>query len=306
MSVGSIALNPPVTYTGQQQSSTKNYFHKAVGYINERKKPINTWVQAIGSAVNISVFLNGIFGFFNIDEEMAEKVGNFFYRIGTATRGFTGVADCIKKNNIIPACGNALEMPIALLTSGYSLWLARGISQAIRQTQGFIKRRGMKVVNSSGETITLSKEDGDDFTKYGIKIFDGFKSTLRELGLAIKETFTNPFEKGNLFSRSLLMTSVGQFVGPILAFFGYEKTGAFVRDSSGVVVDGVYASDKAYLPCAISWIITAICDFGKRFDAISSKFKHLTQLSSAGDLIAGICESYANFGGSRTETSAAS
>ena len=305
MSVSSAALNPSLAHTGQQ-SSIKHYFLRGVDYIDKNKKPINTWVQATGSVVNVSVFLNGIFSFLNVDEEMAEKVGNFFYRIGTAARGFTGVADCIKKNNIIPAFGNFLELPIALFTSGYSLWLGRGLSQSIRQIQPFTKRREMKVPNSKGEMITLPKEDGDNFIKYDIKMFDGFKYTLREIGYAIKEIFTNPLEKGNLFSRALLVTSVGQFVGPILAFFGYEKTGAFFRDSSGVAVDGVYALDKAYLPPAICWMITAICDFGKRFDVVSSKFKHLTQLSSAGDLIGGVLENLANFGGSRTETSTAS
>ncbi len=282
--------------TNPKQDHIPSSFHKAHDYLKENKKKINNWTHISSAAVNIFTFLNGNFRFLNIEDEIQERIGNFFARCTTAVRGLTGAIDCLGKNNLIPFIGNVLEIPTAVFASGYNLWLARGIPQSIRQVQGVIKRSGMKIKDINGKEVPLSEEDGDHFKKYGIGMKDGFLYSVKELGKILKDTFTDPFKKEQFFSRSVLLCSLFQLGGAVTAFSGLKKIGAFFRDLGGALIDGAYMQDPAYRTGGALWIGSAICDYGKLFSFFSDKINNITQLSLAFDALAAIFESKANFG----------
>ena len=268
--------------------TAKNIF----SFISTNKKQITTGFSSTSALANLFTFLNGNFNFLNLDNEKLIKVSNFFARCGTAVRGITGAVDCYGKNNIIPFIGSILEVPTAIFTNGYTLWLARGIPQSIRQIQGLLKRRFMDVI-INGEKAQLKS---DNFSAYGISKSEGFKYSVKEIGKIIKELFTKPFSKGNRFAHSMLSCSMLQFTGPVIAFLGLRKIGAFLRDLGGVLVDGAYMMDRKYFPGGLCWIISAVADYGKLWQPIADAIPNLTQLSNTGDPIASIFESFANFG----------
>ena len=282
--------------------TNQNCFQKLHTKINDNKDTINTSFNLASAAANFLGFLNGNFNFVSLDEETVEKACNFFAKLGTASRGITGAADCWAKNNLIPLVGSTLEVPIALFTGGYDLWLARGLAQSIRQEQATIKRRGMKITKPDGKEITLSTKDGDDFTKYGIGMWDGFIYSIKELGKVFKEIFTTPFAKdGQRFGRAVTFCSVFQGGGPIIALLGLDKLGAFIRDLAGGLIDIAYMMDekkpgrRSYFPAGLLWLGTAAIDFEKRVSLFSGNWNSLTQLSLALDPLAAIYESRANY-----------
>lgn len=287
-------FRPPVE--ANQDSQEFSSFHVAHDHLKKYKSEINKWAHISSAAVNTFTFLNGNFNFLNIENETQEKIGNFFARCTTAVRGLTGAVDCLGKNNLIPFIGNVLEIPTAVFASGYNLWLARGIPQSIRQVQGIIKRSKMKIKDANGKETPLSEEDGDHFKKYGISMKDGFLYSAKELRKILKDLFTNPFKKEQFFSRSVLFCSLFQLAGPVVAFLGLKKTGAFSRDLGGALIDGAYMQDPAYRTGGVLWIGSAICDYGKLFSFFSDKLNNITQLSLAFDALAAIFESKANFG----------
>ena len=282
-----------VSSTGSVLSSSKNTFQGVLQSLYDNKKTINNSVLSVGAITNGLIFLNGNFNFFDIDNGVLEKVGNFFARLGTFTRGFTGSFDCYFKNNLIPWIGNVLELPIAMFTSGEKLWLARGISQSIRQMQGLIKNRFIdKVTLSDNRKVRLKT---DNFKKYGIGMMDGSLYSLKEIGKVFKELCTNPFDKKNLFSNTLMSCSLLQFIGPIIAFSGLYKLGAFLRDLGGALVDVAYMMKTSYFGAGACWIVSAVSDYGKLWDPVNDTIKNLTQLSNTGDPVAAMFESNANF-----------
>lgn len=273
--------------------------HRILHSLYENKRVINNSILSIGTATNGLIFLNGNFNFFDINNETVEKAGNFFARLGTFTRGFTGSLDCYFKNNLIPWIGNVLELPIAVSTSGEKLWLARGIAQSIRQVQGLIKNRFIEeVILPDNRKVRLKT---DNFKKHGISMIDGAIYSLKEIGKVFKEFCRNPLEKKNLFSNTLMSCSVLQFAGPIVAFSGLYKLGAFLRDIGGVLVDVAYMiapkkpGKSSYFPAGLCWIVSAASDYGKLWDPINDVIKNLTQLSNTGDPVAAMFESNANF-----------
>lgn len=285
-----------------QTNNNKNYFQIIHKKINNNKDTINTSFNFTSAVVNFLGFLNGNFNFINIDEEKTESICNFFAKLGTASRGVTGAADCWAKNNLIPLIGSVLEVPIAAFTGGYDLWLGRGLAQSIRQVQATIKRRGMKISKPGEAEITLSTKDGDDFKKYGIGMWEGFVYSLKEYGKIFKEIFTDPFAKdGQLFGRAVTICSVLQGGGPIVALLGLDKIGAFTRDLAGALIDVAYMMDKrepgrrSYFPAGLLWLGSAAVDFEKRVDLISGSWNNRTQLSLALDPLAAIYESRANY-----------
>ena len=303
--VGNPSLATPKKLDQESHSPhNKQEFPKLIknsfDFISKNKSKINNSVHAISALSNFLTFLNTNFHFINVDNEILEKISNFWARCCTATRGLTGGIDCTIKNNLVPLIGNALEVPVAAFTSGYLLWLARGIPQSIRQVQGMVKRRNLTIKLQDGKEETVKT---DNFAKYGIGMLESMKYSIREIGKITKELFTTPFSKNEEFSHSVLICSAFQFVGPIIAYFGAHKIGAFVRDLFGAFLDIGYILDPqkdptkpSYLPGGISWIFSAFCDYGKRINYINEKISDLTQLSNTFDAVAGMFESRANFG----------
>ena len=298
----------PIRYPREPTGAGKfaHYFQVTQQFINNHKNPINIIANIVGAIVNLFTFLNGNFKFTNISQNRLEGVSSFFAKIGVVARGVTGSVDCYNKNNLLPLLGFLGEIVTPFLLRGSnSLWLARGVSQGIHQSQGVIKRRGI-TTERDGTEITLDKNDGDDFAKYGIKTGEGFWLVLKDFGKIIKELFTSPFKGEHKFSHSVFVCSLGQIVGPLISLFGLNKIGAGIRDLCGGLVDVGYIMDKkekgqpSYLPCGSVWICSAIVDFFKRFNFISTLIKNLTQLSLFFDGIAAAYYGWANFGKAKT------
>ncbi len=298
IAVGIVGSSP---YSSATRHPVKVAFERLRSQINENKKKINTAFCIAASITNLFVFLNNNINFFNVDSESSEKVGNFFARLGVVVRGITGGLDSFNKNNLLPFLGFMGEIISGLFIGGDNLWLARGIAQGTHQSQGIIKRRGIKVTKD-GKEITLGKNDGDNFKKYKIKRGEGLWLTIKELGKIIKELFTNPFNKEQLFSHSVFTCSLGMIVGPLIYLSGLKKLGAGIRDFGGAAVDWGYMIDKrekdepSFIPCGTVWNGSALVDFIKRFDFFTSKLKSLTQLSLFFDGIAAAYYANANFG----------
>lgn len=297
------ALSPSIAIGSNGSLPTRseeNHFNRVHKFLYEKKEEINKYAHMTAAAANAFVFLNGNFNFIDLGEELQETISGFFSRVGTATRGITGAIDCISKQNVIPLIGSILEVPIAVFAKGDDLWLMRGIAQSIRQVQGVIKRCGMEHPSKKGEILNI--DDGDDFSKYGISMIEGFTGSLKALGTILGEFFTSPLKEERRFSRSVLFCSIFQGGGPILHLLGFEKLGPLFRDLAGVLIDVAYITDKkkanepSYVPAGILWIGSAICDYAKRFETISDSVKNLTQLSLLFDMLAAIRESKANFG----------
>lgn len=278
-----------------------NHLKRAHQFLTKNKREINTYANLIGAATNLLTFIEGNFSFLNIDMEKMETVSNLFAKVATSVRGFIGAIDSFNKTNLFPLLGFAGEVPAAIFSSGYNLWLTRGVPQGISQFLGMIKRRGAKFKTNKQE-ITLPRKDGDNFKKYGIGFIDGFLLTLKESGKIIKELFTSPMKGDQKMPHSVFVCSIMQIVGPLIYLTGFKKLGAAIRDFFGMAVDVGYIIDKkqddepSYVPAGTAWVGSGIVDLLKRFDTFENTVKNSTQLSLFFDGIAGVFYGSANFG----------
>lgn len=299
---------PQKKQTGGEALGIKNPFlKKSADFIYDPENPLittNNIGNFLGAIPNLFGALNSITGLFNISEEASEKWFGNFSKLSTVTRGITGTIDCFNKRNLIPLVGSLIELPVAFLSSGYNLWLARGIPQSIRQIQAVIKRRQMTVELADGKKVTLGKKDGDDFKKYGLGFVDGLKASVKELGSIFKEIGSNPFDfditSDKFFSKAMLGCSTLQFIGPVVSLLS-EKIGVSIRDAGGMLVDFAYMTDKddpekKYFKGGVAWIGSAICDYAKRFVEVDSFKGFFNHMSMFLDPIAAIFESQGHMG----------
>lgn len=255
------------------------------GFIEAHKRKINLAANGGAALFNGFTFTEGNWGLTGINVELMERVSGIFSKIATGIQGVLGAVDNSTKENIIPLIGNALEVPIAILASGYNLWLARGLSQGWVQFQGIFKHRLLETKDGTKKLI------GDDFSKRG-SWATGFKTNIAELPKIVKEIFTNPFAREQGFSRGVFTCSFVQIVGALTSFTGFEKLGAGLRDFGGSIVDFAFMLDKNYVPAGIVWVGAAIVDFVKRF---TDKIPNLTELSLFFDRAASVFFMFANF-----------
>lgn len=301
-------LNPPEKkQTGGEALGIKNPVLKyLVDYSynpTDALDTVNRIGNLIGAVPNIFGAIFSALGIFKPSEETTEKIYGTASKISTITRGVTGAIDNIKKGNPIPFIGSILEIPTALTSSGFLLWLRRGIAQSIRQLQSALKYRVVKVTTTEGKEVETTGEHWGNL-KLGFK--ERVRASLSEIGLIFKELFTNPFgkdpnksEKDNgdiLLSRGMIGCSTLQFIGPIIAMVS-EKAGAFVRDLGGALVDFVYLGDKNpnYRNGGKFWIGSAVFDFAKRFTENERLKGFAHHLSVFLDPLAAISESRGNF-----------
>lgn len=311
-----IKRNPPAdappekkVQTGSEALSIENPFLKRMAdFIYNPNDPLDT-VNRIGNLTgaipNIFGAINSLVPMIDLDQETSEKVFGWFSKVSTMTRGSTGVIDCFNKKNLLPLIGSALEIPTALTTSGFNLWMKRGWCQSIRQMQSLTKRLGM-VIEKDGKQIKLDSEDGDNFNKYGLGFLDGFKCSLNGIKQVYSEIFTNPLKtdpdksqkenSNSLFTRAMLGCSTIQFLGPCVALLS-ENVGAVIRDIGGALVDVAYMLDKKdYRVAGALWSGSAVADISKRYASSDGSRGFLHHLSLFTDPIAAIFESKGNFG----------
>lgn len=264
---------------------------------------VNRIGNLIGAVPNIFGAIFSALGIFQPSEETSEKIYGTASKISTITRGVTGAIDNIKKGNPIPFIGSILEIPTALTSSGFLLWLRRGIPQSIRQLQSALKYRVINVTTTDGKKVETT---GEHWGSLNLGFKERVRASLSEIGLIFKEIFTDPFgkdpnktpEENKIIrnSKSMMGCSSLQFLGPIIAMAS-EKAGAFVRDLGGALVDFVYLGDKNpnYRNGGKFWIGSAVFDFAKRFTENERLKGFAHHLSVFLDPIAAIFESRGNF-----------
>jgi hypothetical protein len=208
----------------------------------DTKKVINYVTNGGATVFNLFTFLNANFNFFDGIQEKFESISGIYSRIATGTQGLLLAADNFAVQNLIPTIGFALEVPIAIFSDSYDLWLYRGLSQGAGQLLTVLDRR--EVVDKKGEPIVKDGKItliGSDFTERGgfIKRFTAFFNEVPKL---VKELIEKP-SRIRKISHSLLVISTFQIIGALTSMAGFKNIGAPIRNFSGIVVDWSFLTD---------------------------------------------------------------
>ena len=226
------------------------------------------------ACINLATAIAGQLNLFDSYQELVDKITTVFTKGGTVLQGLIKAKQAFERKNLAATVGSALELPVALLSDGYNLWLARGISQGASQYDAMMTR--VKKVDQNGNVVIKDGKEQlyTDFKEEGF--IEGSKITLRENIKCIKECFTNPLEKTGITSRLISLFSTFQIGGALLAFAGLQKFGAGIRDLGGAAVDIAFMTDKgegennkALYKAGVKWVFSAIVDFLKRFESFS-------------------------------------
>ena len=267
------------------------------------KETVNYAVNGSAVAFSTFTFLNGNFNIFSDLHKYFEPISEILTRIGTIVSGITGAVDTFKKKNLFSFLGYSAMAPIGLLTKGYNQWLARGVSSGLTNFVLINDRR--EKVDEDGEPVT----DSDGNIQYMSGIFpsmmDSLKTTWSESIKMVKECFQKP-ARITKFSHATLITSLFQMVGPIPAWLGFDKVGAFIRNTAGIssfiamLRDTPLKKDESLksksminfkspiVQCSLLRIGTSLFDLFKRFDFFSSRVNNSTDISLGMDRLASL------------------
>ena len=268
--------------------------NRVIEFINDdrTKKTVNILGNGVASALNLITFINTNWRFMDADHEFLKKASEIWTKVATGSQGLIGTIDLWNKKNIIPLLGNALEVPIAVLSSGYNLWLFRGVSQGLGQFLRAIDQR--EITGKDGKPQII----GGNFKERGW--VQGFETTITEIPKMIVEVCAKPSNLSKL-SHSLTLTSTFQAIGGTIGLCGFHQVGALIRNISGIGVDfslmrdeGVTLSDEQknkairFLGTNLSSIFTkagwifigaAVSDEAKRLPFFADKDVGLSNLS---------------------------
>lgn len=215
----------------------------------ERNNTIINYVFNGGAAIlNLITFFNGNFHFSDRLQNFLEKFAEYYTKCATGIQGILGAETCIRFRNVIPLIGNALEVPIAYFSSGFNLFLMRGISQSLNQTLRIIDQR--ELVNKDGkpklDRYNVPYVIGGNFSKggNGLGLIKGLTTMLKEFGKMVVELFKKPSSNIKNLSHALFFVSIFQFAGGIIGLLGLKKIGAFIRSVAGAGVDFSLMRDK--------------------------------------------------------------
>lgn len=302
----------------QQRANTKPWYsllqegkiRECIGS-KDGKKAINYATNGGATLLNFFTFLNANFNLIDGIQEILEPAVGVYSRIATGVQGLLLAADNWAVENLIPTIGFALEVPIAIFSDPYDLWLYRGLSQGAGQLLTVLDRRA--VVDEKGEpkvkdgTITLY---GSNFRQRGS--FPGsFTTFCKEVPKLIKELIEKPSRIKNI-SHSLLIISISQITGALVAMAGFKNIGAPIRNIAGVAVDWSFITDikpKEIKPringmkivsvenhnkkgvdfsslvvwAGMTWITASVMDQLKRIPGVEDKIAGLTNLVMASD-----------------------
>ena len=259
------------------------------------KNALNIASNGTAAGLNFLTFLNGNFHFFDFIQEKLEAVTDFATRAAVVMQGIVLSIDTWKKKNLIPFLGFALEIPIALFSSGYDLWFNRGISQGLGQFQGVIDRR--EIIKDGKPVLEGGKPKyiGGDFSKKGWMA--SLKTTLKEIPKLASELIKNPLKIANS-SHGIFLSSVGQIIGGTLGFLGLTTFGAAIRDIFGTLVDFAFITDKKspkFVSAGLTWVLAAVVDLYKRIPFLgSNNWECLTNLSLTSDRAASLLYTIGN------------
>ena len=293
-----------VAATSASSTSNKNYLRATKDFVNNynTKKVLNLGLNGGSSLLSLFSFINSNFHIFDFAKEKLERASEILSKIAIGKTGFLSAADLWQKKNLIPCIGFALEVPIAIFSSGYNLWVSRGISNALAEFALIIDQR--EVVDRKGEPILDKKGNiqliNGDFEDRGW--WNGFTITCKEIPRLMLELIKKPSRIKKL-SHSLTLVQLVQMTAPIFGLLGAKMVEASIRNVCAIGTDVSLLLDKniksssknqvtpqkginlksPFVRSGLTWIGTAIIDELKRFDFISDKLNNLTSLSLAFD-----------------------
>lgn len=275
----------------------------------EVNRKINLGFNGVAAGINLVTTLSGNIAPDNSLQGYLEKASSFISKCATAVQGLLNADIAIGKKNILATIGGLIELPIAFFVKGFNLFLARGISAGLNQSDSIISRT--KKRDKGGNIIKIADEEQhyDDFRKEGW--IEGFKTTCKNFPRLIKELYPNPFKKSELFPRSFLLCSIFMILGPIISFLGnfipgLYKFGATVRHIFGGLAAVALTTDEKtntnikqqkegkaqglskYAASGIFWVLAAIPDVLKHFEFFSSKVKNGTEIALCFDRLGGL------------------
>ncbi len=272
---------------------------------DKTKRALNYVFNGGSTALSLFTFLNGNFNFINSIQEKLEKASEIFARTAFAKVSMIGAIDLWQKKNPLALLGYALSVPTAILSNGYNLWLASGITNGLCNFIVITDQR--EIVDKNGDPIP--DENGNvqyvngDFSNRGWE--KAITTTFSESFKMIKEVVKKP-EKIKKISHSVLISSIIEIFGPLVSFAGFEKAGSFLRNASNVAIEAGLllhkdSNDKSpsnnhskinlkspIAQSGILWMTTSIIDFLKRYDFVSERVNNLTYLSLGFDRAASI------------------
>lgn len=302
IAIGAIGTNP-VVFGQASDVSDQTKPNNLLKAIRTHNNKINYLINGGASLLNLITFLNGNFPFLESFQESLDTISKYYSKLATGTQGFLMALENLHRKNLLPLIGNILEIPVAVLSSGYNLWLSRGIAQGLSQFQRIFEKRPIRDKEGKpipGEFLTRN------FSKSGSNIgwLGGFKASLLEIPKILGELFSDPKNKFHDSTHLMFFFSLWQICGALISFTGLDKLGSGIRNIGGAAVDISLMLDKDFrtqsdpktnnnekstTDYAISggvWIGSEIVDFFKRFDFFSSKAENLTNLSLFFDRLA--------------------
>lgn len=274
--------------------------NKALQFLKEYNNEINYVVNGGASVFNLLTFINGNFPFVEPIQEGLETLSKFYTKCATGTQGFLTAIENYKRENLLPLIGNVLEVPVAIFSSGYNLWLSRGVAQGLSQFQRVFEKRPLRDKEGNpieGKFLTRDFSKSGDGSRLGW--IGGLKTVCKEIPKILRELFQDPLNKIKDSTHLMFFFSLWQIIGASIGFTGLNKLGSGIRNLGGAAVDIALMQDKSietqsdsvsklnsnkksktdYAISGSIWIGSEIVDFLKRFDFFSDRINNLTNLS---------------------------
>ena len=271
---------------------------------DKAKNIINITVNGSAVLLSLATFANGNLHFYDPIQTDLEGASELLSKIAFSSAHLIGAVSLFEKKNFFPFLGYASAVPIALLSSGYNLLLATGISAGLINLVVVIDQRevtdkgGNPVLDENGNPQTIS----GDFKDKGWK--ESIITTLREGKKMIFEVVQKP-KKIISLSHAGFISSLTQIAGSILGFLGFTNTGAYLRNAGtmGAETSFLLHKDKKdktknnklidvkspITQAAILWNSSAVLDVLKRLPILFvEKVSNLTALSLMFDRLASI------------------
>lgn len=309
--------NAAILSATQQRANTKPWYSllkegKIKECLNAKdgKKAINYATNGGAALVNLFTFLNANFNFIDGIQETLEAISGIYSRIAVATQGLILASDNFVVKNLIPTIGFALEVPIAIFSDNYNLWLYRGLSQGAGQFLTLLDRReivekGEPIIKDGNITL-----HGSDFRERG-GFLGSFTTFCKEIPKLVKELIDKP-SRIRKVSHSFLVISTSQIIGGLIAIAGFKNIGAPIRNISGAAIDWAFLTDikpkevtdringmkvvsaesqrrkgidfsSLIAWAGMTWITAAVVDQLKRIPGIEDKIHGLTNLVMTSD-----------------------
>lgn len=320
---GILSRQQPVPLNGRQEVLQR--VQETKGQKKLTWKEITTGTLNIGSALlNLAAFVNGNLNFRSDLQDKIKSYSDFSTKAAISLSGVISAVDTLNKNSLAFA-GWIVEAMIPVISSKYDVWLFRGLSQSTINTKSILDNKPIYDVNGNHTKDLKGKEQhvgGTYIYQEGEKrctkacIKATYKDTVETTKKELPDVYSRLIQKPSRikdYSYALTFSSTFQFLGGLIALFGFRKLGAGIRDFGGTCADFAFMCHKDreqkdsshtkveakeehkfslskildfksdFVKAGVIWIGAAIVDFFKRFDFFESRINNLTELSLASD-----------------------